>query len=233
MNADRVLDDLRELARLTGGPDGARRVCWTDEWATARQFLRSRLNELPVEIEIDEAGNLWAGLAGEQEAALRALIRGQDAVAAVGSGELDLTAELARLAAVRRVSLAGPDVPVLLPAATATGLVAAVAACLDNVARHVGDDAPAWVLLEELPDRVEVTVRDEGPGIPPEQRELVFERFGRGTIDGVTPRDGGTGLGLAIARWAVNLHGGTIAVAESRRGCRIRLTLPGNAKANS
>jgi hydantoinase/carbamoylase family amidase len=67
MDADRVLEDLRELARLTGGPDGARRVCWTDEWARAREFLRSRLEELPVDIEVDAAGNLWAELAGEQE----------------------------------------------------------------------------------------------------------------------------------------------------------------------
>ena len=67
MDADRVLADLRELARLTGGPDGARRVCWTDEWARARSFLRSRLDELPVEVDVDEAGNLWAGLEGEQE----------------------------------------------------------------------------------------------------------------------------------------------------------------------
>src|SRR3954454_19075511 len=67
MDADRVLADLRELARLTGGPDGARRVCWTDEWARAREFLRERLDELPVEVEIDAAGNLWAGLEGEQE----------------------------------------------------------------------------------------------------------------------------------------------------------------------
>ena len=44
-------------------------------------------------------------------------------------------------------------------------------ACLDNVAAHVGDDAPAWVLLEELPDRVEVSVRDEGPGIAPGRLE--------------------------------------------------------------
>ena len=51
VNADRVLEDLRELARLTGGPDGARRVCWTDEWARAREFLRSRLDELPVEVD--------------------------------------------------------------------------------------------------------------------------------------------------------------------------------------
>jgi hydantoinase/carbamoylase family amidase len=67
MDADRVLADLRELANLTGGPDGARRVCWTDEWTKARDFLRSRLDELPVEVSIDQAGNLWADLPGEAE----------------------------------------------------------------------------------------------------------------------------------------------------------------------
>jgi hydantoinase/carbamoylase family amidase len=67
VNADRVLEDLRELARLTGGPEGARRVCWTDEWTRARGFLRSRLDELPVEVSIDPAGNLWADLPGEGE----------------------------------------------------------------------------------------------------------------------------------------------------------------------
>jgi hydantoinase/carbamoylase family amidase len=75
MDADRVLGDLRELARLTGGPGGARRVCWTDEWAAAREFLLSRLRELPVSISIDEAGNLWADLRGERD----------DAVVVVGS----------------------------------------------------------------------------------------------------------------------------------------------------
>jgi N-carbamoyl-L-amino-acid hydrolase len=67
VNADRVLDDLRELARLTGGPDGARRVCWTDEWVRAREFERSRLAELPVEVTVDAAGNQWADLPGEQD----------------------------------------------------------------------------------------------------------------------------------------------------------------------
>ena len=64
MNADRVLEDLCELASQTGGPDGARRVCWTDEWARARELLRARLDELPVEVSVDQAGNLWAELAG-------------------------------------------------------------------------------------------------------------------------------------------------------------------------
>jgi hydantoinase/carbamoylase family amidase len=75
MDADRVIGDLRELARLTGGPDGARRVCWTDEWTRAREFLLSRLRELPVSISFDEAGNLWADLRGERD----------DAVVVVGS----------------------------------------------------------------------------------------------------------------------------------------------------
>ena len=39
-------------------------------------------------------------------------------------------------------------------------------ACLDNVGAHVGEDAPAWVLLQAFPDRVELSVRDDGPGIP-------------------------------------------------------------------
>ena len=67
MDADRVIADLRELAELTGGPGGARRVCWTDEWVKARALVRSKLEELPVEIETDAAGNVWAGLPGEQD----------------------------------------------------------------------------------------------------------------------------------------------------------------------
>ena len=62
----RVIADLRELDRRTGGPGGARRVCWTDEWESARAFLRERLEEIDgVEVDVDEAGNLWAALPGE------------------------------------------------------------------------------------------------------------------------------------------------------------------------
>jgi hydantoinase/carbamoylase family amidase len=62
----RAIADLRALAELTGGPGGARRLAWTDEWASARRLLRERLADLPVHVEIDEAGNLWARLAGER-----------------------------------------------------------------------------------------------------------------------------------------------------------------------
>jgi hydantoinase/carbamoylase family amidase len=65
-DAARVIADLRALADLTGGPGGARRLCWTDEWVAARRFLRERLAELPVTVDVDEAGNLWAVLAGSR-----------------------------------------------------------------------------------------------------------------------------------------------------------------------
>ena len=61
----RVIGDLRKLDRLTGGPDGARRLCWTDAWIEARSFLRERLAAIDgVGVHEDEAGNLWAHLPG-------------------------------------------------------------------------------------------------------------------------------------------------------------------------
>ena len=106
-------------------------------------------------------------LAGEQESALRSLIRQQDSLAEAGPGDTgDLVAALAALEREHPVRLATPAEPVLLPGPRAAEVVAAVRECLSNVARHVGPDAPAWVLLEAFDDRVEISVRDEGGGIP-------------------------------------------------------------------
>jgi beta-ureidopropionase / N-carbamoyl-L-amino-acid hydrolase len=67
MSADstRMLADLRALAELTGDERGAQRVAWTDTWAKAREWERHLLAELPVSVEVDEAGNQWATLAGD------------------------------------------------------------------------------------------------------------------------------------------------------------------------
>jgi hypothetical protein len=62
----RVVTSLRELASRTGGPEGSRRLCWTPEWLEARALLRESLATLPVEVDVDEAGNLWAYLRGER-----------------------------------------------------------------------------------------------------------------------------------------------------------------------
>jgi hydantoinase/carbamoylase family amidase len=67
LDARRAIADLRELDRLTGGAEGARRVCWTAEWRRAREFMRERLDEIDgVSVETDEAGNVWATLPGER-----------------------------------------------------------------------------------------------------------------------------------------------------------------------
>ncbi len=67
MSADpaRMLADLRALAELTGDERGAQRVAWTDTWAKARDWERHLLAELPVSVEVDEAGNQWATLEGD------------------------------------------------------------------------------------------------------------------------------------------------------------------------
>jgi len=71
VDSHRAVDELKELAGLTGGPEGARRVAWTEEWVKARDWLKSKLEEIDgVEIERDEAGNLWATAPGDSEKAV-------------------------------------------------------------------------------------------------------------------------------------------------------------------
>jgi N-carbamoyl-L-amino-acid hydrolase len=82
----RTVADLRELARLTSDERGAQRVAWTPKWTAAREWLRGKLAELPVEVEQDEAGNLWATLAG---ASPRAVIVGGHLDSVPDGGWLD------------------------------------------------------------------------------------------------------------------------------------------------
>ena len=70
IDATRVIADLRELERRTGGATGARRVAWGEQWRAARAFLQELLGEIGLRAEPDEAGNLWAVLAGERRPAL-------------------------------------------------------------------------------------------------------------------------------------------------------------------
>ena len=69
-DAKRMIAELRELAQLTGDERGAQRLAWTDVWARAREWERGLLAELPVEVDVDEAGNQWATLPGRSPKAL-------------------------------------------------------------------------------------------------------------------------------------------------------------------
>ena len=103
-----------------------------------------------------------------------------------------------------------------------------VANLLDNAARHSPSGGTVRIRASVGAAGLHLDVTDEGPGIPPAERELVFERFQRGAGGSSgTGGTGGTGLGLAIARWAVSLHDGHIRVAEMPTGCRFVVDLPG------
>jgi signal transduction histidine kinase len=100
----------------------------------------------------------------------------------------------------------------------------AVANLLDNAVRHARDRIV--VTLDERPNGgVELTVADDGPGVPPADRDRIFERFTR-LDDARSAQDGGAGLGLAIARDIAVRHGGTVAV-DGPPGARFVLLLPG------
>ncbi|MEU5524376.1 DUF5931 domain-containing protein [Streptomyces sp. NPDC047860] len=174
-------------------------------------------------------------MAGEQEVALRTLVSGglvpvfrvsEDAargavVRAVeqdlddGAGDdrpVDLRALLAPFAGAR-VSLAEPGAPVLLAPAAAREVAAAVGAALDNVRQHAGEQARAWILVEDEPDDVIVTVRDDGPGIP-EGRLAQAEGEGR------------LGVALSIRGRLRDLGGSAELVSVPGQGTEVELKVP-------
>lgn len=67
LDPKRTVSELKELRALTGNEQGAWRVAFTETWAKARAWFRAKLEELPVTVHQDEAGNLWATLEGESQ----------------------------------------------------------------------------------------------------------------------------------------------------------------------
>jgi hydantoinase/carbamoylase family amidase len=105
-DATRMIAELRELAQLTGDERGAQRLAWTDVWARAREWEQALLAELPVEVDIDEAGNLWATLEGRSP---EALIIGSHIDSVPNGGWLDgCLGVLSALEVLRSLSADGP-----------------------------------------------------------------------------------------------------------------------------
>ena len=104
------------------------------------------------------------------------------------AGHADLARALGVLGARPGTEVGLPAGVVELPAHTVTELAAVVRACLDNVERHVGPDARAWVLVEDLGDQVEVSVRDEGPGIAEGRLEAAEQEGRLGVVESIRGR---------------------------------------------
>jgi len=164
------------LARLSAEVEAERRHVLEVEAASrererlARDIHDSVLQVLAmVQRRGAEAGGAAAELgrlAGQQEAALRSLVGGMGDGAAVSlSGDVDLRALVLPIAS-DQVTVSAPAQAVRLEKTAAGELASAIRAALDNVRRHCGEQARAWVLVEDEPGLVTVTVRDDGPGIP-------------------------------------------------------------------
>jgi signal transduction histidine kinase len=95
---------------------------------------------------------------------------------------------------------------------------------LSNATKFTQPGGHVQVTLREAGAHVEVMVKDDGPGFPPEKADKIFERFYQVDMGG-TRRYGGTGIGLALAKEIVELHGGRI-WAESSGGAKFTVQLP-------
>ena len=90
---------------------------------------------------------------------------------------------------------------------------------LENALRHTDPGTAVEATVERIDGEVVLSVEDDGPGIPPELHDKVFERFFRGAGD----RSGSSGLGLSIVRSFVELHGGRVEI-HSAPGTGTRVT---------
>ncbi|HCF50646.1 MAG TPA: hypothetical protein DER60_10210 [Syntrophomonas sp.] len=97
---------------------------------------------------------------------------------------------------------------------------------LDNAVKYSPPNTPVVITVEDQPEEVKVTVSNQGEGIPPQEKERIFERFYR--IDKDRSRDtGGFGLGLSIVKHLVEHHNGKLGVeSELGRGATFYFTLP-------
>jgi signal transduction histidine kinase len=108
-----------------------------------------------------------------------------------------------------------------------SGRPQALKRCLANLLENaIKYGNRAQVLVDDKAERLQISILDQGPGLPPDQLSKVFEPFYR--VEGSRNRDtGGTGLGLAIAKNVAELHGGSIALSNrAEGGLAVVLTLP-------
>jgi two-component system sensor histidine kinase BaeS len=212
--------------------------------ATVSHELRTPLSAQRALLE-----NLVDGVVRPDDEALRTALRQSERLSALVGDLLDLSRIDAGAAPLALTDVGVEDVlrdvvaeagvdggrgvrvrPVVHPAglrvlADPARLHQLVANLVDNAVRHSPRDGEVLVVADTLDAATwTLEVRDDGPGIPLDRVDRVFDRFGSGEDAG-----GGTGLGLAIARWVGELHGGTVTVVPTdggESGARVRAVLP-------
>ena len=130
--------------------------------------------------------------------------------------------QLASQAKAQRVAL---DAAPFTVWADAAKLRSVIDNLLGNAVKFTPSGGEIRVQARQSGGSATIDVVDSGPGVPPEEREAIFEAFFRGRA-GAFGRAEGTGLGLAIAREFAEAHGGRIEVVASAHGGHFRVTLP-------
>ena len=199
--------------------------------SAARRITAARLHErLPVPNPHDEIGRL-ATVINETFARLDAsfdssTVRLTRERVDLGGLTTDVAASLSILAEERAQHLAVDAAEHVMVVADRLVLREALMNVIDNAIKYSPLSSTITLCVHTEDDEAVVTVADHGPGIPPDHRERVFDRFFR--LDEGRSRDrGGTGLGLAIAKWAVDVNGGRISVDVGAHGGSVfRIVLP-------
>jgi signal transduction histidine kinase len=96
---------------------------------------------------------------------------------------------------------------------------------VDNAFKFSPDQGKVKLTVKDIENGISITVQDEGPGVPPDLREKVFERFYQ-VSRGDLRKYEGLGVGLTIARAVFESNGGTVKIAESPLGCCVRALFP-------
>lgn len=139
----------------------------------------------------------------------------------------DIAREWGPLAAAKQqtLTLNVPPVPIFIHG-DRSKIDLALSNVMNNAVKFTPENGNITLQIISHTERVEITVVDDGIGIPKEELGRVFERFYQ-VEDHLTRHHGGLGLGLAIAREVVEQHGGRIwAESGDRQGTRFRITLP-------
>jgi signal transduction histidine kinase len=207
--------------------------------ADASHELRSPLTRIRAELEVDLAHPGDADLVAthrsvlEEATNLQLLVDDLLHLASSDAGASSQRREVVDLDDIvlreaHRLRDAGTQVDLsLVSAAQVNGdpiqLAHAVRNLTVNAAHHAR--STVTVTLLEREHSAVLTVTDDGPGIPPAQRERVFDRFAR-LDDARTRATGGSGLGLAITRDIIQQHGGTVNVGGDGDGACFIVTLP-------
>ncbi|WP_425573324.1 MacS family sensor histidine kinase [Streptomyces albidochromogenes] len=185
--------EAAELGRMAGEQEVALRTLVSSGLVPAtRASEDAALGAVVRTVEVDDEGDGDDGGPGARVCDLRSLL-------APHAGS--------------KVSFAEPGAPVLLAPAAARELAAAVSAALDNVRRHAGEGAQTWILVEDWPEEVIVTVRDDGPGIP-EGRLAQAEGEGR------------LGVALSIRGRLRDIGGTAELISVPGQGTEVELKVP-------